>query len=99
MSIAAVKSDAVGFDVEQVRKDFPILKQKIAGHPLVYLDNGASTQKPQSVIDVISDFYENDYSNVHRGIHELSQRATDRFEAARRTVQTFINAQSDAEII
>lgn len=99
MSIAAVKSDAVGFDVEQVRKDFPILKQKIAGHPLVYLDNGASTQKPQSVIDTISNFYENDYSNVHRGIHQLSQRATDRFEAARQTVQRFINAQSDAEII
>ena len=87
------------YDVEKVRQDFPILAQHISGHPLVYLDNGASTQKPQSVINAVSHFYETDYSNVHRGIHTLSQRATDLFEAARTTVRTFINAESDSEII
>lgn len=86
-------------DVERIRADFPVLEQKISGHQLVYLDNGASTQKPSQVIDVIKEFYENDNSNVHRGIHTLSQRATDRFEAARKTVQHFINAESEAEII
>jgi len=99
MSIAAKQPPAPHFDVEQVRQDFPILHQEISGHPLVYLDNGASTQKPQSVIDTISEFYENDYANVHRGIHSLSQRATDRFEAARTTVQSFINAKNESEII
>lgn len=87
------------FDVEAVRADFPVLRQQISGHPLVYLDNGASTQKPQVVIDTIKRFYEHDNSNVHRGIHELSQRATDQFEAARSTIREFINAESDAEII
>ncbi len=87
------------FDVERIRADFPVLNQKISGHQLAYLDNGASTQKPSQVIDVIKDFYENDNSNVHRGIHTLSQRATDRFEGARKTVQHFINAASETEII
>lgn len=86
-------------DVEQVRQDFPALHQKVNGHTLAYLDNGASTQKPQAVIDCIAGFYEKDYSNVHRGIHTLSQRATDRFEAARETVRGFINAGSNKEII
>ena len=86
-------------DVEQARSDFPILQQEIFGHPLAYLDNGASTQKPQSVIDAISRLYEHDYANVHRGIHSLSQRSTDQFEAARATVKSFINAASDTEII
>ena len=87
------------FDVERVRQDFPILDQLISGHPLVYLDNGASTQKPQQVIDAISNYYEHDNANVHRGIHELSQRATDMFEGARETIREFINAESTAEII
>jgi len=87
------------FNVEQVRLDFPTLKQKISGHPLAYLDNGASTQKPRSVIEAVRHFYETDNANVHRGIHTLSQRATDQFEAARNTVKTFLNAQSDDEII
>ena len=87
------------FDIERIRADFPILDQQISGRQLAYLDNGASTQKPRQVIDVIKQFYENDNSNVHRGIHTLSQRATDRFEAARKTVQHFINAQSEAEVI
>lgn len=88
-----------GFDVERYRADFPTLKQQVFGHDLAYLDNGASTQKPQQVIDTIAEYYERDNSNVHRGIHTLSQRATDRFEAARNTVANFINAKEDAEII
>jgi cysteine desulfurase/selenocysteine lyase len=87
------------FDVEKVRADFPALQQQVSGHPLAYLDNGASTQKPQQVIDAVADFYQRDYSNVHRGIHTLSQRATDLFEGARTTVQQFINAKEDAEVI
>ncbi|MCL4165944.1 UNVERIFIED_CONTAM: hypothetical protein GTU68_022437, partial [Idotea baltica] len=98
MSIAIAKA-STQFDVERIRQDFPVLKQTIFEHPLAYLDNGASPQKPQVVIDSISSFYENDYSNVHRGIHTLSQRATDQFEAARNTVKQFINARSQAEII
>ena len=98
MTIASLKA-SLGFDIERIRADFPILNQTISGHPLVYLDNGASTQKPRQVLDAISGFYENDYANVHRGIHTLSQRATDRFEGARKTVQQFINAESEAEII
>jgi cysteine desulfurase/selenocysteine lyase len=99
MTIAAVEEAKDGFDVERIRKDFPILHQNISGHPLAYLDNGASTQKPQCVIDTIAEYYQKDNANVHRGIHELSQRATDQFEAARSTVREFINAESDAEII
>ena len=87
------------FEIERIRADFPVLNQKVSGHPLIYLDNGASTQKPRQVIDEVKHFYENDNSNVHRGIHTLSQRATDRFEGARKTVQHFINADSEAEII
>ena len=98
MTIAVLKP-TLEFDIDRIRADFPILNQTISGHPLVYLDNGASTQKPSQVIDVINDFYETDNANVHRGIHTLSQRATDRFEGARKTVQKFINAESDDEII
>ena len=87
------------FDVDQIRNDFPILKQKIFDQSLAYLDNGASTQKPQVVIDAISNLYEQDYANVHRGIHTLSQRSTDHFEAARTTIKNFVNAASDKEII
>jgi len=98
VSTLAIKTDTA-FDVEKVRADFPTLQQQVSGHPLVYLDNGASTQKPQQVIDAVAEFYQNDYANVHRGIHTLSQRATDRFEAGRATVREFINAETDAEII
>ncbi len=98
MSVAAANK-TLKFDVEKIRADFPALHQEVAGCPLAYLDNGASTQKPQQVIDTVAEFYRDDYANVHRGIHELSQRATDRFEAARVNVQEFINAKSDAEII
>ena len=98
MTISMNVKQAV-FDVEKIRQDFPTLHQEVSNHPLVYLDNGASTQKPQSVIDTISHYYENDNANVHRGIHTLSQRATDQFEGARTTIRKFINAKSDAEII
>ncbi|GHA18420.1 cysteine desulfurase [Arenicella chitinivorans] len=87
------------FDVNRYRAEFPALHQEISGRPLVYLDNGASTQKPQAVIDAVESFYAHDYANVHRGIHTLSQRATDLFEAARETVRQFINAASLEEVI
>ncbi|RPI26283.1 MAG: cysteine desulfurase [Acidobacteria bacterium] len=87
------------FDVERVRADFPILKQQIHGHPLVYLDNAATSQKPQSVIDAISRFYSTDNANIHRGVHLLSQRATDAYEGAREKLQRFINAAEPRETI
>lgn len=80
------------FDVERVRQDFPILHQQVNGHPLVYLDNAATTQKPNAVIDAIANYYREDNSNVHRGAHALADRATAKFEAARITVAKFINA-------
>ena len=87
------------FDVYKVRDDFPILKQQVNGHPLVYLDNGATSQKPQSVIDAIVSYYTTTNSNVHRGVHTLSQQATDDYEGARAKVRQFINADDDREII
>jgi cysteine desulfurase / selenocysteine lyase len=87
------------YDLSRVISEFPILAQNIHDQPLTYLDNAASTQKPVAVIDAISDFYKTDYANVHRGVHTLSQRATDRFEAARETIQHFIKAKTSKEII
>ena len=87
------------YDVEAVRRDFPILSRTVYGKPLVYLDNGASAQKPQSVIDAISHQYSNEYANVHRGLHFLSNAATDAYEAAREKVRKFLNASSVDEII
>ncbi|MGZ5050535.1 MAG: SufS family cysteine desulfurase [Methylobacter sp.] len=87
------------FPVEKIRADFPILAEKIRNKPLVYLDNAASCQKPQAVIDSIVHLYSHDYANVHRGVHTLSVRSTDKFEAARTKVKEFINAASDKEII
>jgi cysteine desulfurase/selenocysteine lyase len=86
-------------DLTAIRNDFPILGQKVHGQPLVYLDNGASSQKPNLVIDAVSDYYRQDNANVHRGVHRLSQRATEAYEAARGKVRNFVNAQSDKEII
>src|SRR5579864_9008129 len=86
-------------DWEKLRADFPILNQKVHGHPLIYFDNAASSQKPQVVIDAMTYYYEHDNANVHRGIHELSNRATNAFEASRARVAKFINAKSDNEII
>src|SRR3989440_8676997 len=88
-----------GFDVEKVREDFPVLKQKIHGKPLVYLDNAATSQKPRAVIDAIIKFYEVDCANIHRGVHELSQRSTAKYEETRTLVRRFINARINGEII
>ena len=96
--VFAVPADAV-FDVARWRADFPILRERVHGHPLVYLDNAATTQKPQSVIDALADYYARDNANVHRGVHTLSQQATDAYEAARSKVQRFINALAPEEII
>jgi len=90
---------ASAFDVNKVRGDFPILNQTVNGHPLVYLDNGATSQKPQSVIDAIVEYYITTNSNVHRGVHTLSQQATDGYEGARTKIRKFINAGDDKEII
>ena len=86
-------------DAEQIKKDFPVLRQKINGHDLVWLDNGATTQKPNQVIDKIADYYRTYNSNIHRGAHTLAARATDAYEEAREKVQRFINAGSSEEII
>ena len=87
------------FDVARVRQDFPILSQKIHGKPLVYFDNGATSQKPQCVIDAIDHYYRAENSNIHRGVHHLSERATAAYEAARGKLRGFINAGSDRQII
>ncbi|EGW19874.1 cysteine desulfurase [Methylobacter tundripaludum] len=87
------------FPVEKIRADFPILAELIRNKPLVYLDNAASCQKPQAVIDSIVHLYSHDYANVHRGVHTLSVRSTDKFEGARTKVKDFINASSEKEII
>lgn len=89
----------MSYDIESVRKDFPILTRTVYGKPLVYLDNAATTQKPLCVLDAMRDEYLNANANVHRGVHYLSQRATDLHEAARETVREYINAGSTAEII
>ena len=88
-----------GFDANFIKKDFPILKERVNGKPIVWLDNAATTQKPQLVIDRISFFYEHENSNIHRAAHELAARATDAYEEARKKVQTFINAASINEIV
>src|SRR5271165_532322 len=86
-------------DWARLRADFPILEQQVHGHPLIYFDNAASSQKPLSVINAIRDYYLRDHANVHRGIHELSNRATAGFEAARERVARFINARTPDEVI
>ncbi len=90
---------ATGLDADRLRADFPILAQEVHGKPLVYLDNGASTQKPNAVIDAVGDFYARDYANIHRGVHTLSERATAAFEGARDRVQRFLNAADRHEIV
>jgi len=89
----------MSYDVQSIRQQFPILNQQIHGRPLVYLDNAATAQKPMAVIDAISDYYMNYNANVHRGVHTLSQRATDAMEAVREDVRVHINAAETAEII
>ena len=87
------------FDVARIREDFPILKEKVHGKPLVYFDNGATSQKPQAVIDAVAHYYRAENSNIHRGVHYLSEQATAAYEAARCKVRHFINARADNEII
>jgi len=86
-------------DINLIRKDFPILKRQVNGKPLVYFDNAATSQTPQQVIDVIVDYYSNYNANIHRGVHALSQEATDKYEAARHTIQNHFNAKKAQEII
>src|SRR5215831_18736537 len=86
-------------DWSALRTDFPILDQKVHGRPLIYFDNAATTQKPRAVLDALRSYYERDNANVHRGIHELSNRATAAFEAARARAARFINARSADEIV
>ena len=92
-------SSNIPFDVEKIRKDFPILSRAVNGKPLIYLDNAATSQTPQQVIDVIVDYYSNLNANIHRGIHTLSQEATDKYENARHTIQKHFNATHAHEII
>jgi cysteine desulfurase/selenocysteine lyase len=97
-------SEAVGralrsFDVYKIREDFPILRQKVYGKPLIYLDNAATSQKPQAVIDALVHYYSQDNANIHRGVHTLSQRATEAYEGVRNKVRRFINAADPREII
>ncbi|MGH1355725.1 MAG: cysteine desulfurase [Thalassovita sp.] len=87
------------YDVEKIRTDFPILSRKVNGKPLVYLDNGASAQKPKVVIDAITNAYENEYANVHRGLHYLSNLATEKYESVRGTVAKFLGASDEDEIV
>ncbi len=89
----------VQFDVEQVRKDFPILGRSVNGSPLTYLDSGASSQKPKQVIDRVSDYYTREHANIHRGVHHLSQQATQAYEDAREIIRGFLNAQHSHEIL
>jgi cysteine desulfurase/selenocysteine lyase len=90
---------AIGFDVRKIREDFPVLKQKVHGKPLIYMDSAATAQKPRAVIDAILKFYEVDCANIHRGVHELSQRSTAAYEQARGKVKQFLNARSKSELI
>ena len=93
------ETPSTGFDVCKIRADFPILSREIHGLPLVYLDNAATTQKPRSVIDAISHYYAFENANIHRGVHLLSESATESYETARRTVQHFLNAEDRSEVI
>jgi len=89
----------LNFDINKIRKDFPALAQEIYGRPLVYFDNAATTQKPRVVINSISDYYSTINSNVHRGVHHLSQKATNAFEQTRKKIQSYINAENSHEVI
>jgi cysteine desulfurase/selenocysteine lyase len=96
---AAARASAPALDVERVRQDFPILRETVHGKPLVYLDNAASAQKPRAVIEAEAEVYERYYSNIHRGVHSLSMRSTDAYEAAREKVRAFIGAAHCREIV
>lgn len=93
------RKKTMSYNVEEIRQDFPILQREVYGRPLIYLDNAATTQKPRSVVEAISNEYYSTNANVHRGVHFLSQKATDLHEAARERVRQFINARSTAEVL
>jgi len=95
----ALEAPATGFDVRKIREHFPFLKQKVHGKPVVYLDNAATSQKPQVVLDAVLRFYTELCSNVHRGVHQTSERATEAYEGARVKIQTFLNARAPREIV
>src|ERR1700758_731770 len=95
----ALQAIASRFDIERLRADFPILREAVNGRPLVYLDNAATSQKPEAVIQALVYYYRHDNANIHRGVHLLSQRATDEYEAARGKVQTFLEAREAREIV
>ena len=99
MSTAAQTLALTAQEVSKIREDFPILKRTVHGKPLVYLDNAASSQKPRQVIEAIQKLYSSDYSNIHRGVHELSQLSTSAYEASRVKVQRFVNAKDLREVI
>jgi cysteine desulfurase/selenocysteine lyase len=99
MNVHAAKTTDAALDIEKVRADFPILERTIHGKPLVYLDTAASAQRPAAVIDAVGDFYRNHNANIHRGVHLLSQEATEDYEQARTRIADFINAPSDQEIV
>ncbi|MEO5907339.1 MAG: cysteine desulfurase [Saprospiraceae bacterium] len=99
MNILSAGTKVKPFNVTDIRKDFPILSRTVNGQPLVYLDNAASSQKPNQVLEAMDHYYQNTHANVHRGVHQLSQEATDLFEQSRRTIASFIGAPSDAEVI
>lgn len=99
MSAEAAIAPSIGYDVEKIRADFPILSKQVYGKPLTYLDNGASAQKPKIVLDTIMRAYSEDYANVHRGLHYLSNSSTEAYEAARAKVTAFLNAGSAEEIV
>jgi cysteine desulfurase/selenocysteine lyase len=98
-SVLGGTAACVPLDVEAIRRDFPVLAREVNGKSLCYLDNAASSQRPHAVIDAISHYYETSHANVHRGVHRLSQEATDLFEGARETLRRFVNARSTREII
>jgi cysteine desulfurase / selenocysteine lyase len=94
-----MKESTMALDVERIRKDFPILHQEVHGRPLVYLDSAATSQKPQVVLDALADYYARDNANVHRGVHRLSERATEAYEGARARIRRFLNAAHPREIV
>lgn len=98
-AISATRKRGDTLDVASIRRDFPILDQMVNGKPLVYLDNAASSQRPRAVLEAVRHYYEHDHANVHRGVHTLSQRATDAYEGARETIRAFINARESKEIV
>ena len=99
MQAGELHTKTEALDVARIRGDFPILKTRVNGHPLVYLDNAATTQKPRAVIEAIRNYYEAENANIHRGVHHLSQVATEAYEAARRKVAQFLHARSEREIV